>query len=284
VNGRSPRQAIEQRAAYRLVRVWPATAFDDSNWGGVDARGWAAMTILTQRRDRKLADARAAQSRLDESSLSLMTAASLARAAADRAAARWREGPNVLALLFAHPDSDAIGSLDTRGEYLDHRSGDLWDLFFPGYYVSQRDAHFERGAGARPVGSHHLADWYFHSRDFNLFRAEIEGYCDGRWRYSGGTDLVVASGWLPAAGKPRVDWRTTISGSVTDETTGVITLSLPEIIERISQDLELALESPTFGLDELTPTQPSDTTAARDVITSALGGILAALGAKALGA
>jgi len=44
----------------------------------------------------------------------------------------------LLAFLFAHPDSHAIRLLDYRGDYFDVRSGNTWDLFFPGYYIQIR--------------------------------------------------------------------------------------------------------------------------------------------------
>jgi hypothetical protein len=273
----------------KVFVVWPATAWDDGDWENASARGWTVTRVVTARRDRKLADARAARRRLREreNTLGLMLPASITRAAADDAAARWGGGPNLLAFLFAHPDSEAITSLGRRGEYFDYRSGDVWDLFFPGYYRSTENEGAERAYGASPVGRGYVADWYFHARDFDIFRREIEDFSEGRWRYSGGTDLVLVSGWMPARGTPTVDWRTTVSGAVTDDTTGAMTLSLPEVVERISQDLELALNSPDYGVSEVaSPARPDATGGmgvTRDIVTQALGGILAALGVRALG-
>lgn len=265
--------------------MWAATAWDDSDWEGHKARGWTVTAQLREHRDRLLARARAAQRRVDErtSSLQLMSAAATLSTAADEAAARWTGGPTILALLFAHPDTEAIAALDARGEYFDHRTGENWDLFFPGYYRA-RNPNSERRFGAQPVGDEFLADWYFHPRDFDLFRTDIERLSEGRWQYSGTTDLVLAAAWLASDSEPAVDWATTVSGSLTDVLTGTVSVSMPEVIERLSREIEQALQSQDYGVPELTGNGgDSAPSAAREVMSNALGGIIAALGVKALG-
>ncbi len=265
--------------------MWAATAWDDNDWEGHKARGWTVMGRLRERRDRRLAEARTAQRRLDErlASVQMMSAASSLSRVADEAAAKWTGGPTVLALLFAHPDANAIAALDARGEYFDHRTGERWDLFFPGYYrASNGDA--ERDFGAQPVGGKFLADWFFHPQDFDLFRDDVERLSEGRWQYSGTTDLVLASAWLGSDAEPAVDWATTVSGSLTDVLTGTVSVSLPEVVERLSREIDQALLSPAYGVPELTRLGGgSAPPAAREVMTNALGGIIAALGMKALG-
>jgi hypothetical protein len=274
--------------------MWPATAWTDDDWVGQHARGWTVTGALEARRVRNLRLAAEARKRIEQRALTarMMTATSWVEDAADDAAGRWRGGPNVLAFLFAHPDSEAMKSLDLRGEYFDHRTGDTWDLFFPGYYRAT-DVAFERRVGARPVGQSYLGDWFFHPRDFDTFRRRLEGYTQCRWHYSGGTDLVLVSGWVSAHGKPSVYWDTAVSGCVTDETTAVLTLSLPEVIERVTRDVENTLASADFGVGDVTgrsdpddPRVPSTPAprATRDVLVNAVGGILAQLGAKAMGA
>jgi len=204
--------------------MWAATAWDDSDWDDQRARGWTVMGQLRRHRDRLEERAR---------SLQMMSATASASAAADEAAARWTGGPSVLALLFVHPDTESIAALDARGEYFDHRTGDTWDLFFPGYYRA-RDPVSERRYGA-------------------------------------------ASAWLDSDSEPTVDWATTAGGSLTDVLTGTVSVSLPEVIERLSREIEQALRSPDYGVPELTRQ------AARDVMTNAIGGIIAALGMKVLG-
>ena len=42
--------------------------------------------------------------------------------------------PSVVILVFAYPNSWSVKQLIQRHEYFDIRSGDDWDVFFPGYY------------------------------------------------------------------------------------------------------------------------------------------------------
>lgn len=214
----------------------------------------------------------------------MMTPTSWIADIADETAARWSGGANVLALLFAQPDSVAIRTLDSRREYFDYRTGDSWDLFFPGYYRSSKGAEFERRAGARPAGTSDLEEWFFSPRDFNAFRRDVSDRTNGLWHYSGGTDLVLVPGWLPADGEPLLYWDETLSGSVTDDVTGVTTKSLPEVIESISHDLEEAWNSPDYGVSDVTNPRPPDTggSVGRDILVNTLSGILAALGMKAI--
>jgi hypothetical protein len=196
---------------------------------------------------------------------------------------RWRGGPVAVAFLFAPPDTDAIKSLDSRGDVLNIRSGDAWDLFFPGYHRS--DAHrLEAQVGSRRVGREFARDWYFNARDFDIFRRDVEHASAGRWRYSGGADLVVAVGYMPDVGPVTIDWQSTLSGSLT-ERGGTRTLTIAEAVERMSRDLEDGTEDPNFGLAEVFNRMPerTDSKALRDFTMGVLTGIAAALGKKGLG-
>jgi hypothetical protein len=215
-----------------------------------------------------------------------MTAAARKAEYEDSIKARWHGGPNVLALLFAHPDSEAIASLDARGEYFDSRTHVNWDLFFPGYYRTAGDEAAERRAGADPVGPGHLRDWYFNPRDFNRLRETVEALSEERWIYSGGTDLVLVGGWMPPEGEPLIDWESTISGCLSERSAAVETLSLPEVVERISRDIERRIEDSDYGVGPVTGAPPSpdgNGQLVRDIVANALGGIIATLGTKASG-
>jgi hypothetical protein len=197
--------------------------------------------------------------------------------------ARRQEGPTVLAFLFAQSSAEAIRMLDSDGSYFDHRSGESWDLYFPGYYRSD-DPERERSRGARPVGSGFAADWFFDARGFELLRDQVQSASEERWKYSGRTDLVLICAWLPKEGEPTIDWSSTISGSVTDAH-GTRTLTLGEVIERITNDLESGDEDPDFGVGAvMNPHDPSASGSgvARDLIIGTLSGIGAALGKGAL--
>jgi hypothetical protein len=176
--------------------------------------------------------------------------------------------------------------VDVRGNYFDERTGDTWDLFFPGYYRSDKGRQFERSTGALPVGSSYADNWYFNPVRFNEIREYIERSSERRWEYSGGTDLVLINGWLPEEGELTVDWASTISGQVTDQQAGIKTLTLANVIERITRDLENTIEDTSYGVGEVTDSSPPSPNShvTRDFVLNALAGIAAALGAHALGA
>ena len=247
------------------------------------------MGVLRQRQDlhRKQATEarrRPAEARTTERLLSL-SAASIQADYEDAIRARWQGGPTVLAFLFAHPDSDAIRMLDVRGDYFDQRTGDTWDLFFPGYYKSTQAARFEDETGARAVDVGYTDGWYFNARDFNMLREHVERASQGRWAFSGGTDLVLINGWMPDSGEPEIDWASTLSGQITDHSAGTKTLTLAGVIERITRDLETAAEDAAYGVGEVVEgPQPVRDPLIRDLFVNALGGIAAALGAHGLGA
>lgn len=202
----------------------------------------------------------------------------------DRVRALWHGGPTVVALLFGHPDSAALRLLDRRGDYFDVRTGDTWDLFFPGYFRSPEDQEFEVGVGSHPIGQHFGKNWFFHPHDFEMFRSGLEQRSGHRWEYSGGTDLVLVNAWLVEQGEPVVDWASTICGQITDDVTAANTLTLGEVIERITRDLETQAENASYGVGEVTNGTPQEQSSfAREVTVNALGGIIAALGLKALG-
>jgi hypothetical protein len=270
--------------------MWATTAWDDPEWSGNQARGWTVMGRLRERQllhHKEAADARRRIARREAKS-SVTTVeymALISQEIVDSIKARWQGGPTVLAFLFAPPDSDAIRMLDARGKYFDVRTDDTWDLFFPGYYQSTKGSAFERQKGALPIGKDYTGDWYFSPAGFNDLRVRIEQSSENRWQYSGGTDLVLINGWLVEQGEPVIDWASTISGQVTDQSTGIETLTLGNVIERITRDLEAATEDKSYGVAEITdePVAPASH-AGRDFMIQALSGIAAALAAKQLGA
>lgn len=266
----------------------PATSWEENS------RAWTVMGRLRARQRTLRDEAKATRRRLakkhrrrmaSSQETSSATLAKMQQDYEDSVGATWRGGPFVLAFLFAHPDCDAMRMLDVRGEYFDYRTGDTWDLFFPGYYRSTKGSHFEAEAGARPVGRTFARDWYFHPREFNELRHHIERSSMGRWEYSGCTDLVLVNGYLSERGEPVIDWASTISGQVTDQATGTRTLTLAEVVERMTRDLEAALEDPTYGVGAVTQVSPplQDHTTVRDFMVNALAGIAAALGARVIG-
>lgn len=260
--------------------MWAATAWDDDDWDGVHARGWTVMGRLReQQRTLATAAARVRREHAEEArtlSTRLMTASDSQESAQREMRARWKGGAHVVAMLFAPPDTPAIRSLDARRDSFDARTGNAWDLFFPGYHHASDD-YFESQAGSRRVGHDLVRDWYFNAGDFEIFRREIERAASGRWRYSGGADLVVAMGYMPDRGPIVMDWESTLSGSLTNPD-GSQSFALSNVIERLSQDLESGTEDPHFGLAEVFDRMPEGTSAG--TLKSFLIGVLTSIAAQ----
>jgi len=166
--------------------------------------------------------------------------------------------------------------LRARRAYYDIRTGDTWDLFFPGYYASSHE---------EPTYDDHVVDqsgpdrWLFNPLGFDLLRSHIQAASDHRWEYSGDADLVVASYWLPEVGEPTFDWESVRSGVLSGTHNA---LSLGNIIELISRDLEQDLEDPDFGVG-VPPDLTSDDGMTKKIMIGTLSGIVAALGKQGLG-
>jgi hypothetical protein len=259
--------------------MWPATSWDDEH-----ARAWSVMGRLSERNNSLRNHAIQARRRLARRDLlgERYPATAVER---DRVRAERHPGGTVVALLFAHPDSSAMRLLDARGDYFDQRTGDVWDLFFPGYYRSERDGGFEEQAGAEPIGRSYGHGWYFNARDFNIMRGDVERRSKGRWTYSGGTDLVLINAWLPETGEPLVDWASTICGELIEAQDAAHSINLAKVVERITRDIETASEDATYGVGQVVDgaASPTPTRFSRELTVEALGGVIAALGGRALG-
>jgi len=264
-----------------LPTVIPATGWDG------DARGWTVLDRMQDRQARMLNARTQARRRLerDRDKVFLMTAALGMRQWRDSVAASWSGGFNLLAFVFAPPDTEPIRMLDSRGEYFDIRSGNTWDLFFPGYYRSDSGDSFERQSGGHPVGHGFARDWFFNPREFDNFRRYIETESAGRWQYSGESDLVVATAYLPEVGDVTVDWESVRSGQVTDSGAGTHTLTLGSVIEKISTDLEQEHGEESYGVSAVVspPVAKDASHSGREFMVAVLAQLAAALASKPLG-
>lgn len=200
----------------------------------------------------------------------------------DLVAAGRHPAPTVVALLFAPPDTHAMRMLDARGQYFDFRTGDIWDLFFPGYFRSKWD---EEASGARLLGFDYGRDWYFNAHDFELMRRDVERRAGGRWTYSGEADLVLVGGWLPDAGDPIVDWKSVLSGELLEPLAAPYSIGLAKVIERITRDIETQTEDAAYGVRQVVEGQPQvpRPTLSRDMAAQVLVGIATSLGSHGLG-
>jgi hypothetical protein len=188
----------------------------------------------------------------------------------------------VLAFLFARPESDVIRSLDSSGDYFDIRTGSTWDLFFPGYFRSTNE-YFEQQAQSQPVrGDEFAANWYFSSRDFDVFCRDVERESGGRWSYSGDADLVLVNGWLEPRGQPTIDWESTMSGKI--GAGGRATLGA--VIERMTRDLTSGTEDAHYGIGDVVVPERSREPGGmsmNEITVAVLLAIAAALGVKVAG-
>lgn len=210
-----------------------------------------------------------------------MTAAVMEQQYQDRLAASSKGNYTVLAFLFAMPDEPVMKALDERGEYFDIRTGDTWDLFFPGYFRSDQD-DFERRAGSQPIGSLFTEGWYFSPDSFDVLRCHVERETEGRWVYSGGADLLLINAYVPHQGDANIDWASIQSATLTGPDAKT---QLSGAIEKITGDLERGEEDPSYGISSLVG--PAETIAAdgtaKKVMIGAAAGILAAFVKSRLG-
>jgi hypothetical protein len=262
----------------------------DPALSGLDLEDQTVMGQLRERQHllRKKADGKAAGELLAAGVLEARrareaTAAKVKQEYQDQARAD-RTGFSVLAFLFAQPDSAAIQTLEARREYFDVRTGNTWDLFFPGYYRSLKDPDCEPARDARPVGRGFAGDWFFHPREFNALREHVERESKRRWEYSGETDLVLINCFLADEGDPTIDWTSTISGTMSDVAGKDGAWTLSRVIEKITNDQLQGNEDPKFGVGGLIDgPPPAGNTAVREFFATALGEIAASLAARGTG-
>src|SRR5262249_3055242 len=108
------------KSAYSTA-MWPATAWDDQADVSNPVQAWSVMSRVRER----------------QKSLRLQADVSRRTLPADEPTSDEILVPSVLAFMFAPPRSPTIEMLDERGDYFDIRTGDTWDLFFPGYFSPQ---------------------------------------------------------------------------------------------------------------------------------------------------
>ena len=145
----------------------------------------------------------------------------------------------VVALLFATPDSVLIQTAEARRDYFDARTGDLWDLYFPGYCRWGKMADVRR-LSDDPQGPQ------FTPAAFNEMRKFVQG--QGSWRYSGDADLVLVNVYLSGAGEPVVDWESLKGGPLIDPNGLYRQMSLGGVIERLSEGIDEGFESADWNV------------------------------------
>ncbi len=145
----------------------------------------------------------------------------------------------VVALLFAHPDSTLIRTVEARQDYFDARTGDLWDLYFPGYY---RWRHMPGGRrlSVDPAGPQ------FTAVAFNVIRGFVQE--QGSWRFSGDADLVLVNCYLSSGTDPLLDWESLQGGALVDPNGRFRQMSLGGVIERLTEGIDDSFESADWNV------------------------------------
>jgi hypothetical protein len=208
--------------------VYAATLWDDA-----EAEGWTVMGRLRARQDLLRNHAIQARRRQDRRHVDTdLPAVAFEGAERDAGWAEWHGSTELLALLFAPPDSTAMRVLSSRLEYFDVRTGDTWSLFFPGYY--ERDA--TRSIRRDPFLGvpRERSEWAFAADGFDSIREHVSEHSEGRWRYSGETDIVLIGAWLPEDGDIVIDWGSLTSGVLVESGSGQSDRSLGALVESIS--------------------------------------------------
>lgn len=256
--------------------AWDGDAVAWSVMGRLRARQWVAANNAARARERVAhRPARVVE---------MLTATSQPRNYPEFAQAAWKGEWLVIALLFAHPDSEAVRQWSARADYFDLRTGSTWDLFVPGYYRLTGYSATRVAVDGHRVSGQGPDSLYFSPRGFDDLRRHVQEQTGNRWQYSGEADLVLLSAWLPESGDPTVDWQSVLAGQISDSPSGQRTLTLAQVIERISVDLEQVHESESFGVPEVVRAslQPGQSVT-REILVQAIANVGAALGLRVLG-
>lgn len=190
-------------------------------------------------------------------------------------ASQTQRGWTVLAFLFAPPDTAAVRELKNRIDFFDIETGTTWDLFFPGYY---RTKSRESDWGGNPILRARNGDyWYWSPEGFKQMADHIFTKTRGSWHYSGGTDLVLLNALLDIDHAPTIDWESVASGQVTDGERGVFTMSLGEIVQAITRDLEDNLEDSNYGVGRVVSQVGDQSSALAEYLGNLVSSIIASI-------
>ena len=186
--------------------------------------------------------------------------------------------PTVVILVFAYPGSWSAKQRIERQDYFDIRSGDDWDVFFPGYY--------RYGSMGDPNQVELDEYWGFSPRAYDGFRRDLEVRTVRRWRFSGESELVALNAFLTPVG-PTVDFASVVSGPLSEHDIGVTTRTLAQAIERLGQQFDDDSDDADYGLSDVfsavrVEPKPNDGAFSK-IGVGAAGGVAAAIVRHALG-
>jgi hypothetical protein len=177
-----------------------------------------------------------------------------------------------VALIFGQPTEPTMERAAQQVDYFDVRTGESWDLFFPGYY---RYGSRSYDPGGEELTDDPIGPW-FSARDFNAFRHEVETRSGRKWEYSGNVDLVLINAFLFAGGEPVIDWESTAARELVDANGSYREISLGGVIEAVSRGIEHEYESQDWNLPPANVVR-KEPSAISGVAREALAGVLAGL-------
>ena len=241
-------------------------------WDGGPVQDWTVMGRLRERHQFLRNHTIQARRRQDHRQWRTdLPAIAFETAERDAIRASWHGSAELLALLFAPPDSPAMRVLRTRREYFDIRSGEKWSLFFPGYY--ERDAPTRVRHDPFIGQSRDTGDWSFDATGFDEIRDYVSHHSAGRWRYSGDTDLVLIGIWLPEQGEIFIDWESTSSGVFTEPENGRPGRTLGAVVEAITNNFDDNLDPASGIASLLAGDNPPSHSTMRELTTQVLSGV-----------
>lgn len=200
---------------------------------------------------------------------------------------RRRERPeamtaSLLAIVFSGPWGSVLADVASHGAYLDERTGESLQVFFAGvlptsdhtwipsvetirgWYDTElliltppiRKPSDARDRWHRDVFTRE-GGWVWSPRAFDELRREVEAASDGRWQFSGNSDLVLAN-FLHGPGiEPAIDWESTITVALDRFETRDDGRWFGEIVESLTRACEdREASDPLWGMSELVDTDP----------------------------
>jgi hypothetical protein len=164
-------------------------------------------------------------------------------------AERYRHRTNVTGLIFARPQSElAKSEIIPNIEHWFHRSDFYTDFFLGGYAVNAQNElpDKERVKDEQPVNIMPREQWFFSPLLFNQFLQEMESRTT--WRYSGGTDFILATARYDEHTKNAwIDFDSPVSIDLELAKHDDAILNVPHLFEtifRLAKDLNESTEDP----------------------------------------
>jgi hypothetical protein len=164
----------------------------------------------------------------------------------DRARNTFPQDLAMIGLLFARPtDPFAKQNILPELDYFSSRSGHHIDFFCVGYTRTALDKKLQESLPTITIKNQ---KWWFDNIGFDKVRGELER--DSKWKYSGGTDLVLANARSAPAGN-YIDCRAAISCSLEQMQSDKAFNNVREFFEKIFKYAETPnAQKPTYGLSD----------------------------------